>query len=420
MVKVFFGRAMRAAAFLCALAVAQPAAASGYAPNPGDVLRLAVVGLTDADVSAVVDEGGQANFRQYGVVTVSGLALQDIQAELRRRVEGQVLKRYGADGSPLFIALSPEDVFLEVAAFAPVYVDGDVASPGAVDFRPGLTLRAAVATAGGRRGAALGVSDDVARTAPRLQADYGTLALQQAGLLARLWRVEAAEAGLADPAPPQVQNLPVAADVFASMIDVQRSQLRIDLERLAAQRAFLEASLRQAQARLSILEEQNAQQQVAVKDDEEEQGRVKGLLDRGMVQTTRFLDSRRALLLSSTRLLDVQNNLARVELEVTNFERQIVALDEDRARLLLTERETVRQQLHEVGARLEGARLSLEALGLEAELPGLDADSVEPTFILHRRQDGVMVSRPVDSDILLLPGDVVEVIAGDTAPTLTP
>ena len=126
MAKSFSGRAMRAAAVIMALAAARPAASEGYAPNPGDVLRLAVIGLADAGVSAVVDEGGRANFLQYGVVAVSGLALPEIQAELRRRAEGQVLKRYGEDGSPLFIALSPEDMFLEVATFSPVYVDGDV------------------------------------------------------------------------------------------------------------------------------------------------------------------------------------------------------------------------------------------------------------------------------------------------------
>jgi len=168
-------------------------------------------------------------------------------------------------------------------------------------------------------------------------------------------------------------------------------------------------SLVQAKARRDILLKQGENQQSAVDADEEEQRRVSSLIERGVAPLTRMLEVRRVLLLSSTRLLDTENNLARVDLEITNLERQIRALDEERARTLNEERAAAQRRILTAAARLTAVRELLESSGAAPLAPGAGAQAPITSYTLHRRIAGVPTSGPADPDKALLPGDVIEV-----------
>src|SRR5262249_58275355 len=60
--------------------------------------------------------------------------------EFRRRTE---------QGHEYPVILAPNDVDIIIAEYRPVYLNGDVAKPGEQPYRPGLTVRQAIALAGG-------------------------------------------------------------------------------------------------------------------------------------------------------------------------------------------------------------------------------------------------------------------------------
>jgi polysaccharide export outer membrane protein len=407
------------AAFIVAL-TGQAALAEPYRLQPGDSLRLSVSSLPDVGMTAVIDAGGSANFLRFGAFAAADRTLAEVQADVRAATDGLVLKRFLETGEASFVTVTADEVFVDVAAYQPIYVTGDVVSPRAVDFRPGLTLRAAVAAAGGPSRRLAAPTEDFSRTIPRLQLEFSTAAIGHAALVARQWRVEAELAGERDPAPPRPDAVSVGADLFDEAVASQRRQLALAFEQADSQRAFLAASLAQAQERKRILEQQGGNQEAAVKDDEEEQRRVAGLVERGVAPMTRMLDVRRVLLLSSTRLLETQNNLARVNLEITNFERQLKAFDEDRERRLTEERADVRQRALEGAARLTAVRELLEASGAAPLAPGAGAEALVTAFTLHRRVAGIPTSAPADPDMILLPGDVIEVSVALPALTAAP
>ncbi|MFC6746256.1 polysaccharide biosynthesis/export family protein [Methylobacterium persicinum] len=129
---------IRALPFLLAavaLCAAGPARAT-YRLGPGDVVEVSVLGVQDYRRRVTVDVDGAVALPLVGEIPAEGLAVGDLR---RRITEGLVAGR----------ALKNPDVTVELVEYRPFYVSGDVARPGAIPYRPGLTARVAVALAGG-------------------------------------------------------------------------------------------------------------------------------------------------------------------------------------------------------------------------------------------------------------------------------
>ncbi len=107
-----------------------PAGNSGqdYRIGPGDILRVTVYAYADLNQIVVVQPGGAFVFPLIGPVP----AAQATPAEVEKRVAEK---------------LSNDTVFVPQAAR--IFVSGQVRSPGAFTFTPGLTVRQAVSLAGG-------------------------------------------------------------------------------------------------------------------------------------------------------------------------------------------------------------------------------------------------------------------------------
>jgi polysaccharide export outer membrane protein len=399
------------------------AAAEAYRLQPGDRLRVSVAGLRDADVEVQIDLDGMLSLPQAGRIVAAGRTLAEFEAELRGRAAGQAIKRYAPDGTPLFIPLAPEDIAVAVTAYRPVYVTGDVQRPGLVEFRPGMTARAAIAVAGGAsRVAALGVDPmAVAMQAPRLQADYRTLSFTHAGLVARLWGIDAALADDAAAAPPTA-TVSVPPEVFAALLDEQRRRAAADIDQLAQERVFLTRAIEESDRRIDTLNRQVSAQRETVATDEAEFESARASLARGVIQLSRVQDIRRNLNLSASRLLDTENNLSRVMIERSNFQRQLASLEATRETRLMAERETVSQRLLETAPRLTAAREQLELNGILPAAPGV-ADAGDPLLTVRRNLGGVTAPMAVGLDDEMTPGDVLTValplideMAGATAP----
>ena len=121
--------------------MAQPAA---YSPNSmdfpytlgsGDRLRIVVFGQDGLTNSYVLDASGQIDMPLIGIVPARGLTTDQLAARI-----GDML-RQGFVREP--------HVAVEVEAYRPFFILGEVAQPGQYPYTPNMTVETAVAIAGG-------------------------------------------------------------------------------------------------------------------------------------------------------------------------------------------------------------------------------------------------------------------------------
>jgi polysaccharide export outer membrane protein len=138
-------RAVLAAVVLAGLAACTPGAdlqpmppyeESGYRLGGGDQVRVITFGVDQLSGQFRVDDTGHIAMPLVGNVSASGLTPSELAASLK--------KKLGAGG----FVRNPS-VSVEVLAYRPIFVLGEVAKPGQYPFQPGMTMLTAVAVAGG-------------------------------------------------------------------------------------------------------------------------------------------------------------------------------------------------------------------------------------------------------------------------------
>jgi polysaccharide export outer membrane protein len=281
--------------------------------------------------------------------------------------------------------LRPNQVFVGVAQYRPVYVGGYLSQPLVIDYRPGLTLRQALTLAGSRQGSPETRSD----TTERIK----TLTYELGRIEARIWRLRAI-LGEASPdefqevfgsRPPEVQRL---ASLERSMVQA----LGAEKDR---EHKVLQDEIQRTEGRIDVL---LAQREIELEAQRLDDELAKNLR---LAPASQVADARRAALTSATRVLQLD-----VEIES--------------ARSRLTELKALESELT-IGADSEGWSTLADQFALyyqtEAELSALRSsmlisDEVVVTQVVITRDTGETIRTTVDdSTQTLLPGDVVEVVA---------
>jgi polysaccharide export outer membrane protein len=130
---------------LAALALlAAPAAwaqASGYLIQPGDVLAITVLEDDSLNQQSLVTPDGRISVPLAGTVQASGRTVESIEDTIADRLASNFAVRPSVFVSVVSVS-EEEETF-------PIYVLGQVETPGLVEVLPGTTLLQAVALAGG-------------------------------------------------------------------------------------------------------------------------------------------------------------------------------------------------------------------------------------------------------------------------------
>ncbi|HEY0918429.1 polysaccharide biosynthesis/export family protein [Devosia sp.] len=106
-----------------------------YLLDSGDTLRIAVYGEADLSRSYVIDDTGAVAVPLAGPVGVRGLTTQLAAARIAAALAGGYIRE--------------PSVTVEVEQYRPFYIQGAVANGGQYPYVYGMTVRAAVSTAGG-------------------------------------------------------------------------------------------------------------------------------------------------------------------------------------------------------------------------------------------------------------------------------
>ena len=122
--------------FLLVSGVAQAEGNASYKLASGDVISISVFGEPDLSVTDLrLTDAGSFSYPFIGEVLAKGKTAAEIEQLIVNKLNGDYL-------------VDPR-VSVSVLTYREFYISGEVKSPGGYPFQPGLTLRRAVALAGG-------------------------------------------------------------------------------------------------------------------------------------------------------------------------------------------------------------------------------------------------------------------------------
>ena len=378
-----------------------------YLLAPGDVLEVAAVGLPDLKQSTTIDVDGQAYFPIVGQLKAAGMSLSELRDKIRELLPGKVIRRRTQDGREYPVIVTADEVTIAVAEYRPVYLDGDVARPGAQAYRPGLTVRQAIALAGGYDVMRFRGRDPFLEAAD-FRAEYYTLWTEFAKEEAHISGLKSQLASKTDLDKQARVETPIPPSVASSISDLETQHLRAELADHQDETAHIRSAIQQEDRRRSILSETEAKEKEGAQAEARDFDEMKQNFQKGVVPVMRMSEVRRLSLLSATQVLQTTALLAQVEREQGELKRRLRRTDGQRQIDLI-------QELQDAQVRLETIRVRIQTVGEKLVYAGLVRSQLvrgrggSPDVHIFRGKSQTQQSLSADEDTELLPGDVVEV-----------
>lgn len=358
--------------------------------GPGDVLSVAVARLPELSRDAAIAGDGAIRLAGAGAIPVAGRTLDEAQAAV-------------AEALAASFGVEPRAVLVDVARYRPVVVHGDGRKGGEIEFRPGLTVRQAVAATGGLR------IDLAGSLTEALEAERTVAQLGEA--TDRLARARAAQARLraerdgGDIAAADLDGLRLAPGRREEIVAAEAKLRQIREQRFAEQQDNLgrqrDSVARQIDSLAREMELQRHREALA----QEDLRASEDLSARGLGTRDRLRDSR-------TDLVEVQLLIVRIMAERSSAETQLAITEslitDGVAARQLELAELLRQAESEIATATRDAEAARRAVGLaEAHIGGMGPQEDESlAYVIERGAEAVEAAPAT----VLMPGDVLRVV----------
>ncbi|WP_187436831.1 polysaccharide biosynthesis/export family protein [Bradyrhizobium rifense] len=398
---------------LIAVLLASAPARCEYLLAPGDVLEIEAVGIRDLRHRVMIDLNGQASFPLIGDIKAAGLSVAELRSQVKSILSTKAFRPREIDQQGRLVSrdevitVSPDEVALTVAEYRPIYLNGDVAHPGAQQYRPGMTVRQAIALAGGYDTMRFRGRDPFLDSSD-FRGDYYELWTEFAKLRAQTERFRSELEGKSELGQPHLGDLPLPSGVVSNIVDVEAQRLSVDNSDHQKEREYLENAVQQEDGRIVTLQHQRETEQKNADTDAAELKDLQASFSKGLVPLSRLSDLRRLSLFSATRVLQTTASIDLVQRERSEFARRLERVQDQRRDKLLT-------SLQEADVRLVTVRARLQAVGDKLLYAGMVHSQLvrgaggEPDIKVYRNDNDASGSLPADEDTKLMPGDVIEV-----------
>lgn len=340
----------------------------------------------------VVTQDGALVLPVVGSVLVGELDPADLASEIARRLQ-----------STMGLASAPVTT-LEIVEYPPIYVVGDVESPGEYRFRTGLTALQALALGGGvHRADAEKNSEEQIRLAGELRATVADSIRAKV----RISRLEAEMAGDAE-FSARGDSAGGYDEAIADVVAQERILFLARANELERQTKSLSDLRELYGAEIDVLQQKVKASDESVKSAEDEMAAVSVLVDKGIAAASRKSDVQRALARYRADRLDQITAIMRARQGVAEATRNIEGLRDRHQTEVAAELQQERAKLEQLLLKEDVSRKMLfEALGSAGE-SDLAADR-PPIFTIVRRRGGEPHESPALETTTLEPGDVVKV-----------
>lgn len=379
---------------LAAGPLAAQEAARGLVLGPGDELSVSVLNREDLSRTYRVRDDGTVSLHLIGDVQASGRTIAGFESSLEELVAAQTEL--------------PVSISVEVSAWRPVYALGDVAQPGEISFRQGMTVGRLMAVAGGAfpREGELAGSPLKVRIAEQ-QAEISVRLSKLADLHAKRLRLQAEQSDAVElTADGTISAL--AGDEAGTLIGEQQAilQSRADFQNVQAAAARAQAELAAGEADSLARQQDILRQQI--ESSAEVLANMENLLSRGLTNSERvrqirsyYNEDKIELMLAASYEARAHQNRVNLLTSVDQMERAQVRED---AAALADVMAAIRGEEAAIAA---SRRMIRELAAVEAEEP--DSGFLQPLeFRIRRSKPGGETILPAAMDTVVEPGDLVE------------
>ncbi|WP_105384912.1 polysaccharide biosynthesis/export family protein [Neorhizobium alkalisoli] len=323
------------------------------------------------------------------------------------KTTGEVAKTIGEELRSKFALRNLPSASVEIAQFRPVFVTGDVNTPGEYPYAPNLTVLKAVSLSGGLRRSDAG--QRFARDFIDARGDAAVYDSSRGRLLARRARLQAEIARVPEiKMPAELEKTPNAPQLIASeaaLMKSRRDRYELQLKALADLRGLLETEVQS----LSRKAETQKRQLQLVSEDRDKMAR---LTEQGLATSSRRLTSEERAADLESNMLDTDTAALRAKQDINKANQDEVNLRNDWEAQRGKELQDTEAELEKLGLQLTTSReMMAEALAQSAEALKFDPSGQAATIkYLVVRDDGQGPKEmTVGENDKLLPGDVIKV-----------
>jgi len=366
-----------------------------YRVAPGDRLGIVVFGQAELSGDWMVDGSHSVTMPLIGSVPVRGLGIREIEQSIAQRLaEGFVQK-------PI--------VSVRLAEARPVYVVGDVKTPGSHPYRYGISVMAAVALSGG-----FTVSEERAQAVLRaeyLQADerVRTIESTRNAMLARRIRLEAQR----DSRPSlDVSGLPGTAapgGALAEIIKGEADMHAFQTAALAEQVALVEQQRPKLESGKRFVTEQLSAEKRQLELIQQHLVDYNALLSSGLARRYTGIELQREEARNRGNIARFNGEMANIEVSLGELAIRVRDIRDAYQRRVKTELQETLMRLGEIEAALPAARatreLRLRQVGFVEEAGGAPRRALFVNRIVGDKSE----TFPVTDTMLLEPGDILRV-----------
>lgn len=396
-------------AALAALCVLHTAAAAevGYHLSPGDTVEIGIASIPDRTQRAVVQMDGTIALPEVGMIPVGGLTSAELQTRMETILPTKIFHVRLPDGREQMVVIRPSDVTAVVAEYRPIYVTGDVLTPGQQAYRPLMTVRQVIAVSGGfsllrsRANQAGPDPVDLRRDYESLWGEYTKDYFHGARIRAELQN----QASFDEQLP---QGSPLSASVGSAIAQAEGEALKIALNDFQQEQSYLEKGAKDAAAQIEVLLKREQVETEGVKADEQDLAKVTKVFEAGNLTNNRLADVRRALLLSSSAALQTSVELMRARRLQDDYARQRERGDNQRRVGLLTELKDTDVRLADITAKLHAASQKLQPTGASVRPLPMAGETIRAKVTIIRKVGEEWRKLSADEDTEVIPGDTVE------------
>jgi len=336
---------------------------------------------------------GKISYPYVGSVAVKGKRLEDISRTIAKNLKIAI-------GLPNLPAVA-----IEIASYNPIFVTGDVYRPGQYDFRPGITVRQAMAMAGGV-GRAGSSSSDIQRDILKALGQRRLLIQNQQRLLLRIARLEAENKDGQEFVTPQE----IQSRLFDSgLIEIEKNIFINNTEALKQQILSVDELIELLAIVIEKLENQLSLNRAEISRSETDLVKKKKLLQSGTIRANDVAALARTI--TELRLRDIELTVEklRAEQSLNQAQREKIDIRKENRSRLLGQLDDARTELTKLTLGVE-LQTDLYATALEFGANNVETSWDQPLSILVIGHGNTESENNIsDETTTLKPGDTIVV-----------
>ena len=402
-----FGTVAVLSMFLTTSQTNHASASEPYRVGVGDILHVSVARIPQLTRRVTIEGDGTISYPLIGTMPAAGKSMEEIRKKIRAGLAGKVFRQRTPQGLENSLVIEADEVTATIAEYRPIYVIGDVFKPGSHAFRPGMSVRQAVALSGGfsvtRLRSDARVGDPIG-----LSGELDDLWLQFARQQAKIWMLQAELKGTST-IEKTFGDLPTPPHVLISIKRLAESRLRARVANYNQERIFLKQAIEDADQQIQVAVARMKKETQRETADEAVLKRTQELAKRGSLINLRITEARRQAMASASRKLQAEARLLQIQRDRGDFKRRLARLEEERSVRLLGELETATMELTAIRGRLQvtGDKLGQRRLATAASAK---QGAQKLALTIHRKTAKGRQALKASNDSELMPGDTIEIV----------